>query len=293
MSWYYDSKPTIKRDDGIKAKSKRGSFTKNWWANRWLTNMEKVMDKGRLQRGRRYARKGQVISLEEGSGALEARVQGSSRRPYKIRIGLKTLLDKEWDKVIEALAERPIFIAQLLAGEMPQEIEEAFDAANVNLYPTVTQLTQSCSCPDYADVCKHLAAVHYILAERFDEDPFLLFKLRGKGQDELMQLLNPYGETDQAGQADEIVWENPPLESEIGSFWETGDAANGLGLDFSGPDGETLPILDRLGPPDFLPNLGTWLNPAGRSMTQRGTALLFNTAQTKEEEEEEEEDKNA
>ncbi|MFT5194705.1 MAG: putative Zn finger protein [Candidatus Promineifilaceae bacterium] len=274
MSWYYDSKPTISRDDGIKAKSKRGTFVKNWWADRWITNMEKVMDKGRLQRGRRYARKGQVVALEEGAGGIEAKVQGSSRRPYKITIELKTLSKKDWEKVIEALAERPIFIAQLLAGEMPQDIEEGFEAAKVDLYPSRSELKQKCSCPDYADVCKHLAAVHYILAERFDEDPFLLFKLRGKDRNEIMRLLNPFAQ-EGGGDEDETVWDNPPLEGQLAGFWEMGDGANSLGLAFERPELVEMPVLERLGAPDFLPDLGSWLNPAGQVMTEKGVELLL------------------
>ena len=84
------------------------------------------MDRGRLQRGRRYARKGQVLSLTEGTGEVTGKVQGSRKRPYTITIQIKPLSDKQWEQVIEALANRPIFMAQLLAGVMPQDIEEAF-----------------------------------------------------------------------------------------------------------------------------------------------------------------------
>lgn len=85
MSWYYDFKPTrpIDTDQGIKAKSKRGDFVKNWWATRWIAAMERVMDRGRLQRGRNYARRGQVLSLEEGKGQITAKVQGRGARPTK------------------------------------------------------------------------------------------------------------------------------------------------------------------------------------------------------------------
>ena len=147
------------------------------------------MDRGRLQRGRSYARKGQVLSLEEGKGQIKAKVQGSRRTPYKVTIELTPLSEKDWEKVLAALVERPYFVAQLLSGEMPQEIEDAFQAAKLELFPGRRELKQHCNCPDPAAVCKHLAAVHYILAERFDEDPFLLFRLRGKKQEEILASL--------------------------------------------------------------------------------------------------------
>ena len=90
MSWYYDynTKPTIETDQGIKAKSKRGAFVKSWWATRWIKAMEQVMDRGRLGRGRRYARKGQVVSLVEKRGEVVGKVQGSRKRPYTITISI-------------------------------------------------------------------------------------------------------------------------------------------------------------------------------------------------------------
>ncbi len=252
MSWYYNAKPTIETDKGIKAKSKRGDFVKNWWATRWIAAMERVMDRGRLQRGRRYARKGQVLSLVEGKGQITAKVQGSRRTPYKITIALTPLSEKDWEKVTDALAERPYFVAQLLAGEMPQEIEEAFKAAKLDLFPGRRELQQDCNCPDWADVCKHLAAVHYILAERFDEDPFLLFRLRGKTQEELLASLG----TAAADVAETAVSPEytpaPPLSQNLVNFWQSGAEAAGFTVHIALPE-EPYPVLERLGEPDFLP----------------------------------------
>ena len=279
MGWYYDAKPTIERADGIKAKSKRGDFTKNWWADRWIKNMEQVMDRGRLQRGRRYARKGQVIGLEESAGGIKARVQGSSRRPYKISLEITLLSEEAWQQVVEALIERPLFIAQLLAGEMPATIEDAFAAAKVRLYPAGYELVQKCSCPDYATVCKHVAAVHYILAERFDEDPFLLFKLRGKTKDEIMQVLTPYHQA-ATDETETISWDNPPLEDQIDTYWASETEGIALGLDLNTPSPAEMPVLTRLGAPDFLPNLSQWLNPIGQSVAKQAHNLLLDSGQT-------------
>jgi uncharacterized Zn finger protein len=126
FDYYFKPTKAIETEDGIKAQSKRGAFVKNWWAQRWIAALERLVDSGRLSRGRRYARKGQVLSIDETKDGIAARVQGSRPTPYKISIKMNHLTDAEWDKVIDALAEQAIFTAQLLAGEMPQDIEQAF-----------------------------------------------------------------------------------------------------------------------------------------------------------------------
>ncbi|MCB8977600.1 MAG: hypothetical protein H6657_09285 [Ardenticatenaceae bacterium] len=277
MSWYYDFKPTkpIETDKGIKAKSKQGDFVKNWWASRWLAAMERVIDRGRLQRGRSYARKGQVLSLQESKGQIKAKVQGSQRTPYKVTISLTPLSEKDWEKVIAALAERPYFVAQLLAGEMPQEIEEAFQAAKLDLFPGRRELIQECSCPDPAGVCKHLAAVHYILAERFDEDPFLLFRLRGKVQEEILASLGSgLADTETA-----VLSEyNPasPLSASLNNFWRIGSEMESFAVHIA-PAEEPYPLLERLGDPDFFPNARRWLVKAYDLVAETAVQLAYQT----------------
>ena len=190
MGWWYDDYPKPKPRkpaDGIKAQSKK--FGQTWWASKWLAALERLMDSGRLSRGRSYARSGQVLNLDIKPGRVDAQVQGSAPRPYKVQIEIKPLSEKEWNRVADAMAEQAIFAAKLLAGEMPQNIEEAFAAAKVNLFPTSSgDLDTDCSCPDWSNPCKHIAAVYYLLGEQFDGDPFLLFRLRGKSKDEIMSL---------------------------------------------------------------------------------------------------------
>lgn len=255
MDWYYDAKPTIRTDQGIKARSKRGDFVKNWWASRWISAMEKVMDKGRLSRGRSYARKGQVLNVDVSPGQAAGKVQGSSSRPYKVSINVKLLTEQQWAKVVDALIERPLFVAQLLSGEMPQEIEEVFAAANVALFPKSTrELEMSCSCPDSSSLCKHLAAVHYILAERLDEDPFLLFALRGKPQKDVMKMLRDRGASDTPTALREegaAYTTGEPLSQSLDSFWEIGPAATHFATHVTKP-AAPMPALERLGQPDFM-----------------------------------------
>ena len=134
-NFHKPSRPRAAKN-GIKARSQRGSFAKNWWAKRWIIALERLVDFRRLTRGQIYARKGQVLSIEENPDGIAARVQGSRSTPYKIKIQIAPLTDSQWDKVIDALAEQAIFTAQLLAGEMPDDIEQAFEAAHVSLFPS-------------------------------------------------------------------------------------------------------------------------------------------------------------
>jgi uncharacterized Zn finger protein len=280
MSWYYNAKPTIKTDEGIKAKSKRGAFVKNWWATHWIEAMEQLMDRGRLSRGRRYARKGQVLSLTEETGKVTAKVQGSRTRPYSVAIEVKPLTAGQWHKVIDALATRPIFLAQLLGGEMPQDIEEAFSEVNLSLFPSSAQeITQECNCPDWASVCKHLAAAHYILAERFDEDPFLLFRLRGQSQDELLAALRERqgnGLLREGGpEYDVPEYEMPsPLPAVPAEFWEIGK--NGVHFPVRiGPPSAPYPALTRLGAPAFLEDIEQQLGPVYDAISAAAIASVF------------------
>ncbi|MBE0523926.1 MAG: SWIM zinc finger family protein [Methanosarcinales archaeon] len=182
---YTPSKP-IQVEGGIKAKSKRGSIGDTWWSKRWVNVLESFGWSNRLERGRRYARKGQVLDFEISAGKVEATVQGSVNKPYLVTIEIKPITEKAWDHVIEEMSQKAIFAAKLLAGEMPDDIEDAFEAADVSLFPIKSKdIATHCSCPDSANPCKHIAALYYILAEEFDRDPFMIFELRGRTKDEI------------------------------------------------------------------------------------------------------------
>ena len=281
---YYDDyfyfKPTkaIETKDGIKAQSKRGAFAKNWWAQRWITALERLVDSGRLSRGRSYARKGQVLSIDETKDGIVARVQGSRPTPYKISIKINHLTDAEWDKVIDALAEQAIFTAQLLAGEMPQDIEQAFDRAKVSLFPSKRgDLETDCSCPDYSNPCKHIAATHYILGERFDEDPFLIFRLRGRTQEQVMQELRKRRAGEELFEEEaEDVEASIPLEEQIENFWDIHAPLEGFAVSIRPPAIE-MPLLKRLGEPNFVPEPGlqSILSDAYRAISRKAIQTAF------------------
>jgi uncharacterized Zn finger protein len=277
--FYPPSKP-LEAEGGIKARSKRGDFVKNWWATRWIEAMESLMDTNRLRRGRTYARKGQVLSIEETKGGVTARVQGSRRTPYKVTIQVEPLSGAQWENVIEALADQALFTAQLLAGEMPQDIEEAFATAGVSLFPDEGgDLFTECSCPDWANPCKHIAATHYILGEGFDEDPFLLFRLRGRSQEQILEAMRGRRAVQESFE-DDLEEEEPeeiiPLEEMLLCFWEMGEPLGTLPLNIKPPTIE-IPILKRLGDPAFVvgASLQSQLSPAYQAITQAALAAAF------------------
>jgi len=168
-----------------------------------------------------------VISIDETKDSVLARVQGSRKTPYKVKIQIKPLTDGEWKKVFDALAEQAIFTAQLLAGEMPQDIEQAFDTAKVSLFPAKRgNLKTDCSCPDYANPCKHIAATHYILGGDVEIE-------------------------DGAEEPESVI----PLDEQIAQFWEFPASLDGFSISIHPPTIE-MPLLKRLGEASFVPKPG-------------------------------------
>jgi uncharacterized Zn finger protein len=199
MSRWYDYpyfKPSIPREakGGIKAQSKRGTFGESWWARRWIAVLESFNIGARLGRGRSYARRGQVLSIEIDKGKVSGKVQGSRPKPYDVKLQVKTLSASDWQKLAKVLSRQAIFSAKLLMGEMPLDIEKAFKEAGLSLFPEkLKDLKTACSCPDWSNPCKHIAAVYYLLGEEFDRDPFLIFKLRGVNREDLIAMLKKPG----------------------------------------------------------------------------------------------------
>jgi uncharacterized Zn finger protein len=184
--WPAPKKPPPER--GIRMK-KAGT---TWWGQRWIEALESVLrgDSGRLARGRTYARAGRAHDLVVKGGTVTAKVTGSRATPYKITIALTQLGEPAWKQAISAMVRKAQFSAELLAGQMPMAVDEAFVEAGVSLFPKQrADLKTSCSCPDWGDPCKHVAATHYVLGEALDRDPFLLFELRGKTQDQVLEAL--------------------------------------------------------------------------------------------------------
>ena len=178
-------------EGGIKARSQRGAIAQTWWSERFIALLEDIGMGNRLQRGRGYARQGQVLSLEVDAGSVTARVQGSRSRPYRVRIGLQAFGKAQWAGLERELAGNAWYLATLLAGEMPDDIEDVFAGVGLSLFPaSAGELSLDCSCPDWEVPCKHLAAVFYLLAETFDEDPFAILAWRGRDRNDLLDTLS-------------------------------------------------------------------------------------------------------
>jgi uncharacterized Zn finger protein len=236
-------------EGGLTARSTRGQIGEQWWSKRFLAVMESFALGTRLTRGRAYARKGQVISLEVDPGEVRASVQGSRVTPYSVQIGLVQFSQLIWAKAEVVLAEQAIHSARLLAGEFPPELEPVFEGIGAPLFPSrLGDLTMSCSCPDHAVPCKHLAAAFYLLAERFDDDPFLILRWRGRGREALLARLR------------ELRGDDPARSQEPQPGLDDALAGNGNGLALPGA-GAVLP-----GAGAVLPGAGAVLPMAGAAL---------------------------
>ena len=256
-SYYEPAKPK-KVENGLKAKSKRGCIGETWWSKRWVKTLESFNLGARLTRGKSYARKGQVISIDVNPGIVRARVQGTGSEPYDVVIKLKPLSDAEWDKAASTMASKAVFAARLLGGEMPQNIEEAFSESGLSLFPSKGRdLKTDCSCPDWSNPCKHIAAVYYLLAEQFDCDPFLIFKLRGRSKEQIMEAMREMRSAEAVEEQDGVLIssqdareESRPLEECLNCYWQRGGELDLLEVNPRAPDVEGA-VLKRLGQAPF------------------------------------------
>ena len=272
--WYPESRP-IATDKGLKARSKQRRVHKELVGG--------ALDRGaRKTHGHKSPEPGTPLR-PAGSGPLHRRTEWGSggkgarlsrARPYRVDVELEQFSDEQWEKVTEVLAGRAHFSARLLSGEMPEDIEEAFSAASISLFPERQgELRTECTCPDSAVVCKHIAAVHYILGDRFDEDPFLIFRLRGCTEEQLTQALRARrGREDQESSEEDTdpEPESPPvpLEKEMERFWEAKQALEKVKVSIKAPVVE-LSVLRRLGQPGFVgENLVSVLAPVYESISR-------------------------
>ncbi len=257
--WYPKSAPR-RVANGIKSQIPRGGYDRTWWTKKWIEAIERLVDAGRLERGRSYARTGQVLNIDIAPGRVDSRVQGSRSRPYAVLIEIEPLSEIEWKCVANAMATKAIFAAKLLSGEMPQNIEDAFEAAKVSLFPKYSKdLKTDCSCPDWSNPCKHIAAVTYLIGEQFESDPFLLFRLRGKSKEEIINMLRmrrtsselvspPPRRRERKPKAP--VYRVEPLEQCLDRFWDSSDSFDDFEVKLEPPPVDAVPIK-RLGAPGF------------------------------------------
>lgn len=180
-------------------------FSRTWWGQKFIEAIEQLTDSGRLSRGRSYARGKKVKSFGIKDGVVTAKVRGSvnpyfgvHKEPlYTTTIEFQPLSQAKWSAAIALIASKASLISRLLLNEIPDNIEDTFKQLNLNLLPgSRKDFKTTCSCPDYSNPCKHIAGVYYLVAAELDQDPFLLFELRGLSRHNLLKELakSPLGQ---------------------------------------------------------------------------------------------------
>ena len=244
---YAESKPRPV-DDGIATSKARGAMAESWWSKRFVAVLDDYGLGARMQRGKRYARSGQLLSFEVRPGQLIAQVQGSRPTPYLVTVDARPPTQQQWAEVDAALASRVKFAARLLAGEVPPELEEVFAAAGVVLLPTSWgHVDARCSCPDYENPCKHIAATLYVFADQLDTDPWLLLEWRGRSREQVLGPLVARGHDETSSDSDSA----PDPAAEIAPWWPL-DPRRSWRAQLGPSDGDNLLAADEPDPPDLV-----------------------------------------
>ncbi|MBD2139617.1 SWIM zinc finger family protein [Anabaena sp. FACHB-1237] len=234
---------------------------REWWSQKWLDLLDAYRFKKRLERARNYARQGNVLSINFQGAKVLAKVQGSEPEPYQVSLFLDKFTDEQWGYVIETMAKKAIFSAKLLAGEMPQNIEDVFISNGLSLFPfTLNDVHSKCSCPDKAVPCKHIGAIYYQLSDRFSEDPFVLFQLRGRTKAQIIHNLRQFRYQQNTGKSPEKFLkthlsenqtlnnyheDRPKIDNSLDKFWQYSEPLEPSLVVISPSMNET--ILDVLG----------------------------------------------
>ncbi len=163
------------------------AIARTWWGKAWNKNLERYADySNRIGRGRSYVRYGSVLDLQINAGEIKALVHGSRAKPYSITIKIRKLNRAAWQEITSGCSGMLESLEELLAGKFPKALEEAFMQRDRGLFPSPKELEFDCSCPDWASMCKHVAAALYGVGARLDEEPTLFFTLRGVETSELI-----------------------------------------------------------------------------------------------------------
>ncbi len=164
------------------------AIAKSWWGRAWCDNLERYADyESRLDRGKRYVRTGAVLDLNIQKEKIQARVQGSRRTPYKVEVRISPVPEEKCQAIMQRCNRKVANLEQLLGGSFPEELKELFQGDD-GLFPTPNEISFQCSCPDWALMCKHVAAVLYGVGARLDEQPELFFTLRGIDMDRFIDV---------------------------------------------------------------------------------------------------------
>ena len=219
------------------------NYAKTWWGQRFIASLEAFTDSGRLARGRSYSSDHRIKRWLLHKGKIEAKLRGNinpyygvyQEPTYQVSVQMAHLSEAQWQKIIQKLSQRATFIARLLVNEIPENIETVFAEAGAHLLPKdYRDFKVACDCPDYAVPCKHIAGVCYRLAGQLDQDPFLLFEMRGLASEKLLQQLasTPLGKVLSDAKSNATVELTPadsfytrpvlaelPQETSVKAFW--------------------------------------------------------------------------
>ncbi len=233
---------------------KRPTFGSTWWSARWTAVLETFGWAARVARGAEYARQGAVRDLNMDEwGVVTALVQGSRPEPYLVELSMVHLPDEIWERILAEMSNNALLAAKLLAGEMPEDIEEAFYAAGMTLFPYDGQeILAACSCPDQVNPCKHIAAVFYTLAQEFDRDPFLIFRFRGRSGEQIAAALRALRAEAETVEEEEILPatdEVLPLDQCLDRFWTIPESLHSFRVAIA-PPATPGAVLLRLGQPN-------------------------------------------
>lgn len=262
-----------------------GTHAESWWGSRWVRALSQLLNPRLLARGRTYAGGGRLVNLEMGVGVVLAQAQGDDGTVCHPRVELQTFDDDTWERVTATMAGQAIYAAQLLNGEMPMDIEAVFNAEGVSLFPASRrEFHAQCSCPDYARPCPHVAAVLWVIGEQLDDDPFLLFALRGRTKEQFMAALRERRSRDVEGRAQGAApgAETPaaeaavPLEDDIAGFWRLGPEVEALPVRVAPPEVE-MEAIKVLGDPAFAEDdtLMERLTRIYRAVTRKAQEVAF------------------
>jgi len=177
-----------KKHPGIRPVVIEGNtLVRTWWGKAWNGNLSKYADySNRVGRGRSYVRHGAVLDLQISPGQVKALVLGSRQSPYTVTMQIKPISKAIWTQIRAACEGQLASLQELLEGRFPKGLAELFTAKGSGLFPAPKEIEFKCSCPDWATMCKHVAAVLYGIGTRLDEDPSLFFVLRKMKMDDLI-----------------------------------------------------------------------------------------------------------
>lgn len=250
-----------RRLDGERGGGGLASATpRSWWSGRWLRALGNWLSTSTLATGRLYVRRGQVSDPDAQVGAVTATVREPNGATCRVRLGLATFPDEVWEAVVRLMAENVSYAAHLLNGDIPRDVEELFRAAGVSLFPERrNEFDAECSCPEWASSCSHVAAVLVLVGDLLDEDPFLLFRLRGRAQEQILSALRSAratlahsaegAQTPGAPALGGVPLEEP-LERRIRDYWRMADELDGLQIRVQPPPVD-LEVVKLLGDPAF------------------------------------------